>query len=56
MKTWSEKLNCHGNAEEKLERKMKFVRELRSMPIAVKTKAANQQHYEVCFKLYSWLI
>jgi len=36
-----------GSTEANLERKLSFVKELRSGPIAIHTAAANQQHYEV---------
>ena len=44
---WIKKLGCGGDAVEKLNYKMKFVKQLKSMPIAIKTDAANEQHYEV---------
>ena len=44
---WIKKLSCDGDAEEKLRYKMKFVKQLKEMPIAIKTKEANEQHYEV---------
>ena len=36
-----------GNLEEQHQRFMDFVEQLRKSPIAVETKAANEQHYEV---------
>ncbi|KAL7546939.1 hypothetical protein ACHAWF_010260 [Thalassiosira exigua] len=39
-------------AEEDQERKMAIVRELKTMPIAIETAAANEQHYEVPAKFY----
>lgn len=36
-----------GDVERQQERKMEFVKELKTMPIALATKEANQQHYEV---------
>lgn len=36
-----------GTLEQQLERKMAFVRELKCLPVAVQTAAANEQHYEV---------
>ena len=36
-----------GTVEQQLERKMAFVRELKCLPVAVQTAAANEQHYEV---------
>ena len=36
-----------GGAVRQHERLMRFVEELRQSPIAVQTKAANEQHYEV---------
>jgi len=44
---WVSKLGCGGDAVEKLKYKMKFVKQLKAMPIAIKTDAANEQHYEV---------
>lgn len=48
LQLWINKLDCNGDPVEKLQYKMKFVKELRNLPIAVKTEAANEQHYEVC--------
>lgn len=36
-----------GSLEQQLERKMAFVQELKCLPVAVQTAAANEQHYEV---------
>lgn len=36
-----------GDVEERMERKQRFIEELRRSPIAVNTQAANEQHYEV---------
>jgi cyclopropane-fatty-acyl-phospholipid synthase len=36
-----------GGVEAQQKALMDFVRELKSMPIAVKTREANEQHYEV---------
>lgn len=33
---------------------MAFVDELKSMPIAIETAAANEQHYEVCMNVSYW--
>ena len=44
---WVTKLRCNDDVTEKLRFKMKFVEELKSMPIAINTKDANKQHYEV---------
>lgn len=40
-------LQMAGPLEDRLERKMAFVEELRHLPVAVQTAAANEQHYEV---------
>lgn len=40
-------LQMAGTLEQQLERKMAFVKELKCLPIAVQTAAANEQHYEV---------
>jgi len=40
------------NVEQELTSKMKIVQQLRTMPIAIETKAANEQHYEVPAKFY----
>jgi hypothetical protein len=40
-------LQMGGTVEQQLERKMAFVRELKCLPVAVQTAAANEQHYEV---------
>ncbi|KAF8068348.1 (S)-coclaurine N-methyltransferase [Scenedesmus sp. PABB004] len=36
-----------GSLEQQLERKIAFVQDLKCMPVAVQTAAANEQHYEV---------
>jgi hypothetical protein len=36
-----------GSLEQRLARKLAFVEELKTMPIAIETKTANEQHYEV---------
>ena len=36
-----------GSVEANLEQLMAYVRQLRSMPVAIQQKAANEQHYEV---------
>jgi hypothetical protein len=36
-----------GSLEQQLERKLTFVQELKCLPVAVQTAAANEQHYEV---------
>ena len=41
---WVTKLRCNDNVTEKLRHKMKFVEELKSMPIAINTKDANKKH------------
>lgn len=47
LELWLRKLNCDGDAEKKLYYKQKFVDQLKNLPIAVHTKSANEQHYEV---------
>ena len=47
LNNWVTKLRCNDDVTEKLRYKMKFVEELKSMPIAITTKDANNQHYEV---------
>lgn len=47
LSSWSKKLNCNGDTEKKLAYKMKFIKELKKLQIAIETDAANQQHYEV---------
>lgn len=42
-----------NGAEIDQERKMSIVNELKTMPIAIETKAANDQHYEVPAKFYT---
>jgi len=44
---WLKKLNCDGDVEKKLYYKQKFVDQLKQLPIALQTDAANKQHYEV---------
>ena len=41
-----------GDAVQQHERLMRFVEELRQSPIAIHTRAANQQHYEVDAEFY----
>lgn len=36
-----------GTVEQQLQRKVAFVQELKTLPIAIQTAAANEQHYEV---------
>jgi len=40
------------NVEMELEKKLKIVQQLKTMPIAIETDAANEQHYEVPAKFY----
>lgn len=40
------------NAETELQQKMDIVQQLRTMPIAIETGAANKQHYEVPARFY----
>jgi len=40
-------MQMRGTVEQQLERKMAFVQELKCLPVAVQTAAANEQHYEV---------
>ena len=47
LNNWVTKLRCNDDVTEKLRYKMKFVEKLKSMPIAINTKDANKQHYEV---------
>ena len=42
--------------EEDLQRKQAIVQELSSMPIAIETQAANDQHYEVPAKFYDYCL
>jgi cyclopropane-fatty-acyl-phospholipid synthase len=42
----------HGNAEAQQAHLLKLVAELKQSPIAVETKAANEQHYEVPTQFY----
>ena len=37
-----------GGEQGMQERLQKFVEELKTMPVAIQTQAANEQHYEVC--------
>ena len=46
-------LECAGqNAEQELADKLAIVQDLHTMPIAIQTAAANQQHYEVPARFY----
>ena len=40
------------NVEHELEQKLEIISNLKTMPIAIETDAANQQHYEVPAKFY----
>jgi cyclopropane-fatty-acyl-phospholipid synthase len=40
------------NVENELEQKVEIIQKLKTMPIAIETDAANQQHYEVPAKFY----
>jgi hypothetical protein len=40
-------VQMRGSLEQQLERKIAFVQELKCLPVAVQTAAANEQHYEV---------
>ena len=42
LNNWVTKLRCNDDVTEKLRYKMKFVEELKSMPIAINTKDANK--------------
>lgn len=44
--------DCSGSALEKRERLIRFAQELESMPVALETAAANEQHYEVPAAFY----
>lgn len=44
---WLAKLDCDGDVEKKMFYKQKFVNKLNEMPIAIQTREANEQHYEV---------
>ncbi|CAH7668097.1 S-adenosyl-L-methionine-dependent methyltransferase [Phakopsora pachyrhizi] len=37
----------HGNVEEKHQKKMEFIKQLRAKPVAIEQEKANEQHYEV---------
>jgi cyclopropane-fatty-acyl-phospholipid synthase len=41
-----------ASAEDELAQKMKIVQSLKTMPIAINTQEANDQHYEVPAKFY----
>lgn len=54
-------LNCTppqmaGPLKEQLQQKLDFVKELKTMPIAIQTDAANEQHYEVSQTLHAYFI
>ena len=44
---WLEKLRCGGDVEQKMMYKKKLITKLRNAPVAIHTKDANDQHYEV---------
>ena len=45
-----------GGVEAQQKALMDFVRELKSMPIAVKTREANEQHYEVPTEFFKYVL
>ena len=45
-----------GGVEAQQEALMEFVRELKSLPIAVKTREANEQHYEVPTEFFKYVL
>jgi hypothetical protein len=45
-------LQLEGSLATQLQRKLSFVNELKTMPIAIQTAAANEQHYEVMSAIY----
>ena len=47
LQKWLEKLRCDGDVEQKMMYKRKFIRKLKSAPVAINTEDANEQHYEV---------
>ncbi len=50
------KAEDHGGVEQDQKALMDFVRELRSMPVAVKTGEANEQHYEVPTEFFRFVL
>ena len=47
LKKWLEKLRCGGDVAQKMAFKRKFIAKLKDSPVAINTKDANSQHYEV---------
>ncbi|CAH1778256.1 unnamed protein product, partial [Owenia fusiformis] len=47
LANWIRKLECNGDVEKQHEFKQRFLRKLRDSKIAIETKTANEQHYEV---------
>jgi len=47
LSIWRKKLDCDKDAVKKLQYKLKFVKELKTLPIAIETDIVNEQHYEV---------
>jgi len=45
-----------GSAEANLQSKMKYIQNLKDSPIAVETKAANEQHYEVPSEFFEYIM
>ena len=47
LMSWIEKLECGGDVEKQNFFKKRFLKRLRSSPVATDTDTANEQHYEV---------
>ena len=43
---------AHGDVEAQRAHRMRLIRELSELPIAIETAAANEQHYEVPTRFY----
>lgn len=50
------KINLKPSLAKQQQQKMDFIEELKTLPIAIETDAANEQHYEVPQKFYQYVL
>ena len=56
LAAWIDKLNCDGDIEKQQFFKKKFIKRLRTSPVAIETEKANEQHYEVPTEFFKTVI
>ncbi|GFS11984.1 (S)-coclaurine N-methyltransferase-like [Elysia marginata] len=56
MASWIEKLECGGDIEKQTFFKKRFLKRLRSSPVAIDTDTANEQHYEVPTEFFTTVL